>query len=125
MVASGKNWYYMKITHLHKMNTLKTFITNSNYQIRILLGALFAAIVADGVITRHLVHNGLAREGNPFLEYWVIEDQLLSFKILGGFLAIFALWNIYRRKPIVSIIISSVFLAGYIVIICWNVLIVM
>jgi hypothetical protein len=107
------------------MNTFRSFITNGTYQIRILLGSLFAAIVADGIITRHLVHSGLAREGNPFLEYWVLEDRFLSFKILGGFLAVFALWNIYRRKPIVSVIISSVFLLGYIVIICWNVLILM
>jgi hypothetical protein len=115
----------MDITNSHRMNIFKTVITNSNYQIRILLGSLFAAIVADGVITRHLVHAGLAREGNPFLQYWVVEDKLLSIKILGGFLAVFALWNIYRRKPIVSYIISTVFLLCYIAIICWNVLIVM
>jgi hypothetical protein len=107
------------------MNSFKTFVTNGNYQIRILLGALFAAIVADGIITRYLVNHGLAREGNPFLEYWVLEDKLLSIKILGGFLAVFALWNIYRRKPIASVIIASVFLLSYIGIICWNVLIVM
>jgi hypothetical protein len=110
---------------LHNMNSIRSFLTNSTYQIRILLGSLFAAIVADGVITRYLVNHGLAREGNPFLEYWVLEDKLLSFKILGGLLAVFALWNIYRRKPIVSVIIASVFLLGYIGIICWNVLIVM
>jgi Domain of unknown function (DUF5658) len=117
--------FYMNTVRLRPMNVLKTFINNSNYQIRILLGSLFAAIVADGVITRHLVHSGLAREGNPFLQYWVVEDKLLSIKILGGLLAVFALWNIYRRKPIVSYIISAVFLFCYIAIICWNVLIVM
>jgi hypothetical protein len=123
---TGFSWILlMNTVRLRPMNIFRTFITNSNYQIRILLGALFAAIVADGVITRHLVHKGLAREGNPFLQYWVVEDKLLSIKILGGFLAVFALWNIFRRKPIVSYIISSVFLLCYILIICWNVLIVM
>jgi hypothetical protein len=107
------------------MNTLKSFLANGTYRIRILLGSLFAAIVADGVITRHLVHIGLAREGNPFLEYWVVEDRLLSFKILGGLLAVFALWHIYRRLPKLSLIVTSLFLFGYIVIICWNVLILM
>ncbi len=107
------------------MNAIKTFLTNDTYRIRILLGSLFAAIIADGVVTRHLVHTGLAREGNPFLEYWVVEDRLLSFKILGGLLAVFALWYLHRRLPKLSLIITSLFLFGYIVIIYWNVLILM
>jgi hypothetical protein len=107
------------------MNSIRLYLTKNTYQIRILLGALFAAVVADGLITRHLVHSGLAREGNLFLEYWVVEDKLLTIKVCGGLLAVFALWNIYCRKPQASIVITSLFLLIYIGIICWNVLIIM
>ena len=98
---------------------LKDYFSGS-YPIRIILGALFAAVVADGVITRFLVHNGFAGEGNPFLQYWVIEDKLLSLKILGGLLAVLYLWSIYRRHPNLSVCFSSIFLAGYTFIIFWN-----
>ena len=107
------------------MDTFKSYISNSTYQIRILLGALFAAVIADGVITRHLVHGGFAREGNPLLEYWVVEDKLLTLKVLGGLLATLYLWNIYRSHPRLSTFFTSLFLLGYIAIISWNVLILM
>ena len=101
------------------MEKLRYYFAGS-YRIRILLGALFAAIVADGVITRFLVQNGFAREGNPFLEYWVLEDKFLSIKILGGLLATLYLWSIYRRHPGLSIFFSSLFLTAYIFIVFWN-----
>ena len=56
------------------------------YRVRILLGTLVAAIVADGVITKFLVLNRLATEGNPFLQFWVGEDAFLVIKLLGGLL---------------------------------------
>ena len=105
------------------METLIKFSSVSSYQIRILLGSLFAVIVADGIITMFLVYNGFAQEGNPFLVYWVAEDKLLSLKILGGLLAILYLWSVYRRHPKLSISFTSVSLTGYIFILCWNLLI--
>lgn len=103
--------------------SLKNYISRSSYKIRILIGALFAAIVADGIITRFLVHNGYAKEGNPFLEHWVVEDKLLMIKLLGGLLVAIYLWHIYQRHPKLSICFSSLFLAGYIFIVTWNLLI--
>ena len=105
------------------MDTLKSYISNRTYQIRILLGSLFAVIIADGIITNYLVQGKFAREGNPFLEYWVVEDKMLLIKILGGLLAALYLWNIYRRHPKIAVLFSSLFLLSYIVIISWNILI--
>ena len=99
------------------MKTPKEYFPLGIYQIRILIGALFAAIVADGIITMYLFHNGLAQEGNPFMVHWVVEDKLLSIKILGGLLAVIYLWNIFRRHPKLSIAFSSVLLLGYLSII--------
>lgn len=95
----------------------------SNYRIRILLGSLLAAIVADGVITKYLIFNGFADEGNPFLYLSVKEDTFLIIKLLGGFLATFYLWGIYKRQPKLSICCSSLFLTAYTFIIFWNLLI--
>ena len=98
---------------------LKNYFAGS-YRIRILLGALFSAVVADGIITKFLVYNGFAQEGNPFLVYWLLEDKLLSIKILGGLLAALYLWSIYRRHPKLSVCFSSIFLTAYTFIVFWN-----
>lgn len=98
---------------------LKNYFAGS-YPIRILLGALFAAVVADGIITMFLVDNGFAYEGNPFLSYWVCEDKLLSLKISGGLLATICLWSLYKRHAKLSLFFSSVFLTAYTFIVFWN-----
>lgn len=107
------------------MNQLKAFENHfaGSYQVRILLGALVAAIVADGVITKFLVLGGFAVEGNPFLCLLVEEDAFLTIKFLGGLLAAIYLWSIYRKHPKLSICCISVFLAAYTFIILWNLLI--
>lgn len=104
------------------MGILRTYFAGS-YQIRILLGSLLAAVVADGVITKYLVLNGFADEGNPLLRFWVGEDVFLTIKLLGGLLATLYLWSIYRRHPKLSIGFSSFFLTVYTFIVFWNVLI--
>ena len=102
------------------MASLRYYFSDRSYKIRILIGSLFAAVVADGIITKFLTEKGFAREGNPFLTYWVIDDKFLFIKILGGCLAALYLWNINRRHPRLSICFSSLFLAGYVFIIIWN-----
>ena len=47
-----------------EMETLRYYFAGS-YPIRILLGSLVCAIVADGAITNYLILNGYAVEGNP------------------------------------------------------------
>ncbi len=104
------------------MKTLGYYFAGS-YRIRILLGALLATIVADGIITQFLVLNGFAVEGNPFLRFWVGKDVFLTIKLLGGLLAAMYLWSIYRRYPKLSIAFSSLFLVAYTFIVFWNLLI--
>lgn len=100
-----------------------SYYFRGSYRIRILLGTLVAVMAADGIITKHLVSNGFASEGNPFLHFWVGEDTFLALKLLGGLLAALYLWNIYKRYPRLAIACSSLFLAGYTFIIFWNLLI--
>ncbi len=113
-------------TNSKRINKLMENLTSyfaGSYRIRLLLGSLLATIVADGVITRFLILNGLAEEGNPFLRFWVEQDVFLTIKLLGGLLAVLYLWSIYKRHPKLSICCSSLFLTAYIFIIFWNLLI--
>lgn len=105
------------------MAILRYYFSISNYKIRIVIGSLFAAVVADGIITKFLIDGSYAEEGNPFLKYWVVDDKFLLIKILGGLLVALYLWNINRRHPRLSIWLSSFFLAGYVFIIIWNLLV--
>ena len=56
------------------MNHLKTFKSYfaGSYRIRILLGALIALVISDGLITKFLMTHGLGLEWNPFLQSWVV-----------------------------------------------------
>ncbi len=108
------------------MSELTETVSNyfaGSYRIRILLGSLFAAIVADGVITKFLVHHGLAREANPLLSYWVGHDAFLALKLAGSFLGTVDLFFMYRRHPRLSMGFSAFFLTVYTIIILWNLLI--
>jgi hypothetical protein len=105
------------------MKVLSNYFHDGNYQIRILIGALFTAMVADGIITMYLVHGGFAQEGNPFMVSWVAENKLLTLKIGGGILVGICLWSMHLRHPRLSVIFTSILLTGYILIIGWNLLI--
>jgi hypothetical protein len=104
------------------MNALRNYFAGS-YPIRIILGALVAAVVADGIITQFLVVNGFAHEGNPSLRSWVLTDAFLTLKLLGGLLAAMYLWGIHKRHPRLAISFSSICLAAYTCIIFWNLMI--
>jgi len=117
-----KPLYLVYLSRNELIETLRSYIAGS-YQIRLILGSLLAAIVADGVITEFLVLNGFAYEGNPFLQFWVGTDVFLTIKLLGGLLAILYLWSIYRRNTKLAIHCSSLFLTAYTLILFWNLLI--
>src|SRR3990172_7933797 len=94
------------------LERLKGYFAGS-YHIRILIGSLFAAVVADGIITKYLVSQGLATEGNPFLGDWVHNNGFYTLKIFGALLACFYLWSIGKRHPNLTIVFTSLLLAGY------------
>ena len=90
------------------------------YQIRCFLGTLFALVVADGLITRFLVTHGVGQEGNPFLQPLVAEGNFLFVKVAGALLSILFLWDIYRKSPRLSLMVSLGFVILYTGIVYWN-----
>ena len=85
-----------------------------------LLSLLIGFEILDGLLTHHLVGNGLGQEANPVLQDLVLRDNFLSLKICGGILAIFLLWNVYTRWPRVALFCTSFFAVFYAVIVAWN-----
>ncbi len=91
-------------------------------QMRVVLGALFALVIADGVITSFLLQNGMAREANPFLETLVGEPDFLTTKVAGAFLSALLLWHVYKRRPRTAMVFSLGIVVVYTAIVYWNIL---
>ncbi|MFC1908522.1 DUF5658 family protein [Chloroflexota bacterium] len=85
-----------------------------------LLGLLVFFVISDGFISHFLITDGLAREGNPFLQPIVGELGFLLLKIVGALLCAVILWDIYRRFPKVAIISTWCFVFIYAGIVLWN-----
>jgi hypothetical protein len=77
-------------------------------------------VIADGVLTNLLIQKDIAREANPFLESIAGDMGLIIFKVVGVALAVFILWDIYRRSPKLAFWVSAIFLLVYAAIVAWN-----
>ena len=85
-----------------------------------LLGLLIVLVTSDGLLTNILIKNGLAREGNPFLQPIVGETGFLILKAVGALLCAVILWDIYKRFPKVALVSTSSFVIFYGAIVLWN-----
>ncbi len=107
---------------MDSLNHTKSYFARSR-QMRLLIGTLAALVVSDGLISRFLVTNGLAREGNPFLQVWVGEDIFLVIKLVAAFLVAFVLWDIYKHHPRLSFISTVCFVIAYTVLVFWSLIV--
>ena len=89
-------------------------------QTRCLLGAMFALVVADGLISNFLMTHGLGREWNPLLRAFVGGENFLLIKVAGAFLSALILWDIYKKRPQVAAIGSLCMVVFYTGIVYWN-----
>ncbi len=93
---------------------------SASYRIYGLLAGLVILVVADGLITGHLVNNGIATEGNLLLRSWAGEWYFPVVKALGALLCGLLIWDIYRRWPRLALVSSVAFVIGYGAIVLWN-----
>jgi len=91
-----------------------------NRKILYLLGILILLVVSDGVVTRLLLNDGLAREGNPFLQPLVGENGFLVLKLVGSLVCAFILWDVSRRFPKVALVTTWIFVIAYGALVLWN-----
>lgn len=85
-----------------------------------LLGLLVVFVISDGLITNLLVGDGLAREGNPFLQPLVGNIGFIVLKVVGALLCALILWDVSRRYRKVALIATSCGVAFYALIVLWN-----
>lgn len=90
------------------------------HQMRCLLGAMFALVVADGLISNFLMTHGLGREWNPLLQAFVGEENFLLIKVAGAFLSALIMWDIYKKRPQMATIGSLCIVVFYTGIVYWN-----
>ena len=102
----------------------KEMTPNSRNQ-RLLLGALFCISVADGIITRFIISEGLGSEGNSWLSQLASSDALIAVKIIATLLAIFLLWRLHYRRPKLVLGVTIVMVCWYTLVVFWNISIVL
>jgi hypothetical protein len=85
-----------------------------------LLGLLMIFVIMDGVLTELLINRGVVREINPFLQPLVGDIGFIVLKVVGALLCGLILWDIYRRFPRLASITTWIAVAGYGVIVAWN-----
>jgi len=101
------------------LKTIKISLATIHH-IRCLLGAMFALVVADGLISNFLMTHGLGREWNPLLQTFVGGENFLLLKVAGAFLSTLILWDIYKKRPQMAAISSLCIVVFYTGIVYWN-----
>ena len=101
------------------MKRVSTYFVGSR-QMKYILVTLVGLVVADGIISRFLVRYGLGREGNPFLQTLVEDNNFLLIKLVGALLCALILWDLYKTRPRASLASSLLFVVLYTVIVFWN-----
>lgn len=96
---------------------------NSRNQ-RLLLGALFCVSIADGVITRFIITQGLGSEGNSWISGLASSDALIAVKLVATLLAIFLLWRLHYRRPKLVMGFTIALVCWYTLVVFWNIFIV-
>ncbi|GEM_PF-2039601 len=90
--------------------------------LQLLWGALFALILADGLITEFAVNNDVGYEANPLLADMLGSHKFFFFKLLGAVLVILFLRNISKKHYRVGLISSYIAVILYIIVVFWNLL---
>jgi hypothetical protein len=116
----GFSFERVVITLALKALKVPEYLRIENRTVRYTLYALFATVVADGLISQFLVTNGYGPEANPLLQSVVGQESFVPIKISGAFLATLLLWIKYNERPRLVNTITVVALAFYTAIVYWN-----
>lgn len=86
----------------------------------ILSAALLGLAWADWELTRFIIKNGYAWEGNPLIRAYIAESNFGVVKILGTLLALLLLWDIFHRHQKLAQVFTSIFVVFYSLVVLWN-----
>ena len=91
-----------------------------SHRIKYVIATLVVLVVTDGIFSQFLIRHGLAREGNPFLQTFVEQDNFPLIKLAAALLCALILWDIYKTRPRVAMASSLFFVGSYTVLVYWN-----
>ncbi len=95
--------------------------TIPTHLITYILLVLFSLVIADGLISQHLISSGLGYEANPFLANRMLTTDFLAIKAGGAFLSAILLWFVSKRRPQLALSVSVFFMVFYTLILFWNI----
>ena len=99
----------------------KESTTFQTHKVPYLILVLFALVIADGLISQHLISSGLGYEGNPILANWMLTTDLLTIKVGGASLSALLLLGMNKRRPQLALFATVVFMVLYTLILFWNI----
>ncbi|MFC2063166.1 DUF5658 family protein [Chloroflexota bacterium] len=112
----------MKVPMNNKLSNFSRDIIRT--KIKLLLGVLFALVVADGVVSHYLVAQSFGIEWNPIARILLGEGNLFIItKILGALLASLFLWRIHKKHPKLATVTTIGAVVIYTGVIYWNLLV--
>jgi hypothetical protein len=93
----------------------------AHQQTKLLLVILVLLNLADAVVSQFIILNGYGVEGNSLLRYWVTKNQFVLIKAGASILAAILLWDLSRRAPKPTLIITAIIVCLYVLIVFWNI----
>ena len=94
-------------------------VLTSSRAVKCTLCVMDLLIILDGILTNILVTHNIAREFNPFLEFWLIPTGWWV-KIAGALICTVLLWDVYKHWPRLATISIYSLTALYTLIVLWN-----
>jgi hypothetical protein len=88
--------------------------------LKYLLVFLVVLSMSDALLTHYLIEYDIASESNPFLAPFVGLPDFFVLKFFGVLLVAIIIWDIHRRHPKIALTVTSFAIAGYLIIVLWN-----
>jgi hypothetical protein len=89
-------------------------------QARYLIGILACLVVADGLISNHIMSNGVGTESNLIIESIVGQTSFVLVKAIAAIISAMILWKVFKKHPRAGLVYIILFVIRYTGIIWWN-----
>ena len=89
-------------------------------QARYLIGLLASMVMADGLISNHIMSNGLGAESNLIIESIVGQASFILVKVIAAIISAMILWKVFKRHPRLGLVSIILFVIIYTGILWWN-----
>ena len=96
------------------------FLKSRIQQARYLIGLLASLVVADGLISNHIMSNDFGTESNLIIESIVGQTSFVLIKVIAAIVSAMILWKVFKRHPRMGLVSIILFVIIYTGILWWN-----